>query len=421
MSKSKKWHYAWIILIAVALIRGFSAGGINSAGGLFLKPVSDEIGVGIGQLSLYLSVSSFIMMIWLPIGGKIVNKYSAKRIGIIGAILQAGSFIAFGFMDSVWAWYILAIPNAMGATLLVNILGPVLINRWFAKSKGLAIGIMMSVVGLLGAILQPITTNLIANSGWRNTYMTIGILVLVVVVIVSLLLLKSHPKGQAYGMDEKSKKIQNGQSNNIGVSASIAKKSSPFYLLILFMVALTGFAVFTQHITTYGLELGYSIQTVGMALSLSMIGAAIGSLIIGILSDKIGVVPTSVIMIGIGIVAVVLFLIGANSLIVFALATFLHGLASSAIGVLAPLLTGTFFGSKDYEKLYSNIMVGSPLASIVLLPAYGFIYDMFGGYTIVFILLLVMMVIALISLLIGWKKSENLLSEHGNNITKKVI
>ena len=46
----KRIHFAWLILLGVILIRGFAGGGINMTSGLFLSPVSEEIGVGIGSL-----------------------------------------------------------------------------------------------------------------------------------------------------------------------------------------------------------------------------------------------------------------------------------------------------------------------------------------------------------------------------------
>ena len=72
--KNKKPHYAWIILLGVILIRGFAGGGINSVSGLFLYPVSRDIGVGIGTLSIYLSITSIVMVLWLPLAGRLINR-----------------------------------------------------------------------------------------------------------------------------------------------------------------------------------------------------------------------------------------------------------------------------------------------------------------------------------------------------------
>ena len=80
--KNKKPHYAWIILLGVILIRGFAGGGINSVSGLFLYPVSRDIGVGIGTLSIYLSITSIVMVLWLPLAGRLINRYDLSLIHI---------------------------------------------------------------------------------------------------------------------------------------------------------------------------------------------------------------------------------------------------------------------------------------------------------------------------------------------------
>ena len=416
MAKSKKFHYAWVILVALALIRGISGPALNGSSGLFLTPVSESIGVGIGQLSLYLSISSIATMIWLPIAGVIINKYSIKAVVILGVSLQALSFAALGFMKSVWGWYLLSIPLAMGAVLLVNLLGPVLINRWFVARKGFVMGIMMTITSLLGAVFQPLLTSLIANTGWRNTYIFFGLAAFICIAVIALVFLKNSPKDkkvQAYGYEQA--QVENAAAHtdkqNLGVAAKTATKSSAFFLLLLFMVCFTGFVVFSQHIPTFGANNGLTAQAIGTALSLSMIGSAIGSILIGIFSDKLGIIPTTISVLAVGAVAILMFLFGGNGYAFFVTATFLHGLATSAIGVVAPLLTSTFFGSKDYEKLFSLVMMGSPLASIILLPSYGFIYDKVGNYNIVLMFMLAILVVGGISLLIGFKNSKKLKKE----------
>ncbi|MHA9736638.1 MFS transporter [Robinsoniella peoriensis] len=172
--KRNKLHYAWLILLGVIMIRGFAGGGINMTSGLFLFPVSQEIGVGMGSLSIYFSITSIVMVLWLPFAGKLINKYDIRIVAIAGAVLQALSFAGMGFMNAVYGWYLLAIPYAMGATILVSLLGPILINRWFAKNAGMMMGIQMAFVGLFGAVFQPVTSNIISIRGWRTGYIYIG-------------------------------------------------------------------------------------------------------------------------------------------------------------------------------------------------------------------------------------------------------
>lgn len=411
MKANKRFHYAWVVLLAISLIRGFAGPALNGSSGLFLSPVSQELGVGIGQLSLYLSISSVTTLFWLPVAGNLLGRYKAKPLAAAGILLQCISFGALGLMHSVWGWYLLAVPLAMGSALLVNLMGPVLVNRWFATHTGLVMGLMLAVTSLSGAVFQPLLTRLIDSRGWRFTYLAFGAGALVVMLVLALLFLRNKPEdaGQKpFGALETQTAPQT-QTPSIqeGVPTKKAMKSAAFYLLILFMVVLTGFATFSQHITTYGLEQGFALTRIGSVLSLSMVGAAIGSIGIGFFSDKAGIVPTSITVLGIGLVSVVLFLVGGGYG-VFATAAFLHGLATSAIGVVAPLLTISFFGKRDYEKLLSYITMGAPFASIVLMPAYGFIYDKTGSYRLVFLFLLAALVVGGIGLLAGKKSSARL-------------
>src|SRR5699024_4320352 len=114
-----------------------------------------DIGVGIGTLTLYLSIGSVVTMIFLPIGSKLLAKYDSRTILTGGIIFQGGAFAIFGLMNYVWGWYIFAVPFAVCAVLINVLAGSVLIECWFTKRKGLALGILTASGGILGAFIQP--------------------------------------------------------------------------------------------------------------------------------------------------------------------------------------------------------------------------------------------------------------------------
>lgn len=90
-------------------------------------------------------------------------------------------------MSHVWGWYLLAAPMSVGGTLITVIVGPVLINQWFRKHNGLALGILSAVGGLIGAVGQPIVASLITNAGWRFAYISVGLVSMGIVIVVALL------------------------------------------------------------------------------------------------------------------------------------------------------------------------------------------------------------------------------------------
>lgn len=407
--KKRKPHGAWIILLGVILIRGFAGGGLNTVSALFLSPVAAELEVGIGSLSIYLSITSVVTVVWLPAAGRLINRYDIRAVALAGALLQCLSFAGFGWMDSVFGWYLLGIPYAMGATILATLLGPILINRWFARNTGLMLGLQMAFVGVFGAVFQPLASRLIAQSGWRRTYLTLGCAALAAIALSILLFLRNRPQDRGlspYGADQPPAGAdrRSRPEDQVNVDEQTALRSSSFYLLLLFMISFTGVGVFAQHIPTYGGILGYSLQRTGAALAFASVGSAVGSIAIGMISDRIGVLKTCYGVLAAGLAAVAGFLLSGGRFPLFALSTFLHGLTSSGIMVLAPILTLKFYGQQDYEKIYAKVSMGAPLASILLIPAYGFVYDLTGSYRFVLLAMAFLLLLALFCIVMGWRR-----------------
>ena len=405
--KRKKMHYAWIILLGVILIRGFAGGGINSVSGLFLYPVSQDIGVGIGTLSIYLSITSIVMVLWLPLAGSLLNRYDVRLVAAAGAVLQALSFMSFGRMNSVYGWYLMSVPYAMGSTILVSLLGPVLINRWFAKNAGMMLGLQMAFVGLFASVFQPTVSRIISLHGWRTGYILVGGITFAAVLFSALLFLRNSPEDKSsspYGSESpKDRKAELKETGPVEIPENMALRSASFYLLLLFMISITGIGVFTQHIPTYGALLGYSAVEAGSALAYASIGSAAGSVAIGVISDRIGSLKTCYGVLGIGFLAIACYMLGGRSLLIFRTAALFQGLISAGIMVLSPILTLRFYGRQDYEKIFSKVSMGAPIASVVLIPVYGFIYDMTNSYRSVLIAMFFLLLSALLCITAGWK------------------
>ena len=87
---------------------------------------------------------------------------------------------------------------AVGAVITTQIAGPVLIDSWFKKHNGLAVGIMMAAVGLFGTVLQPLTGGLIAGSGWRQAYFVVGGAVLLAGIPAVLLTIRGAPRDKGF-------------------------------------------------------------------------------------------------------------------------------------------------------------------------------------------------------------------------------
>lgn len=412
-NKSKKgFHYAWIVLLGVAIMMGFARGGLNNATGLFLTPVSDDLGMSLSSLSLYVSIMSIVTMIFLPFAGKLIAKADIRIILVIGVIFHAGAFAAMGYMNSVWGWYLLAIPCAIGYVIVAQIAGPVIINNWFKKSKGLALGIMMATVGAFGAFISPWIGKLIANEGWRSAYTTSGLALGVGTIIVIVLFIRFAPgKKGAYGADEVSEEETTSNDANTGIASTIAKKSPAFFALMAFFFFLTSVAAFAQHVPTFAITKGFDTAFGGTLMGLFMVGLLIGSLTFGFLADKIGAKGTTFVALISGLVTFVLFLLFGDVKTMIMIAAIIFGFLASSIGTLGPLLTIALFGNKNYADIYATASVGLAVAGIVALPLYSLIKDLTNSYNIVLIAILVMIVISMLLITVAFKQKEKLVKQ----------
>lgn len=416
MAKSKKGvHYAWFVLLGVAIMMGFARGGLNNATGLFLTPVSDDLGMSLSSLSLYVSIMSIVTMIFLPFAGKLIAKADIRIILIVGVIFHSGAFALMGFLNSVWGWYLLAVPCAIGYVIVAQISGPVIINNWFKKSKGLALGIMMATVGAFGAFISPWIGNLIANEGWRTAYTTSGLVLGAGCIVVILLFIRFAPGNKgAYGADEVLEDTAANATNKEtykGIASSIAKKSPAFYALMAFFFFLTSVAAFAQHVPTFAITKGFDTAFGGTLMGLFMVGLLIGSLTFGFLADKIGAKGTTFVALASGLVTFVLFLLFGEVKPMIMIAAVIFGFLSSSIGTLGPLLTISLFGNKNYADIYATASVGLAVAGIVALPLYSVIKDLTNSYNIVLIAIIVMIIISMFLVTVAFKQKENLVKQ----------
>ncbi|WP_371257550.1 MFS transporter [Sporosarcina sp. D27] len=415
----KKIHYAWWTLVALCIIVGLAKGALNTSSGLFIPGATKDLGILTGNLTLYFSISSIVTMIFLPIGGKILAKYDIRMVLVLAIILQAGSYVGFGFSNSVWGWYIFAVPLAVGGVFTTVIVGPVLVNQWFKKKNGMALGLIGASGGLLGAIAQPIIGYTIATAEhtWRTGYIGLGLAVIIIVVPTVLLIIRKSPQSIGllpYGAQEVTEVSDETLTNEAdkGVTLAIARKSSAFYSLFFFFLLITSIASFSIHIPSYIQSIGYDAIFAGNAMAGYMIGVLLGALALGYLVDKIGSRNTVYVAMVLAALAVIALLFAADSKIVVVIATSVYGFTvSNSVGTLAPALTTSLFGSREYAQIYSTASLGLAIAGIVALPAYGYIYDFTKSYTPALYIVLVLLILNIVLVTYAFEGKKKLLKQ----------
>ena len=124
-----------------------------------------------------------------------------RTVGIVGLIGHSLAYVVLSLnTGSLLLWYLSwALVAILGAGSLPIIWTGVL-NNWFTKHRGKAIGITMAGTGLGAFLLPPIVEFLITHHGWRTAYRGIGLGALFISLPIVFVLFKEKPDFSVQGL-----------------------------------------------------------------------------------------------------------------------------------------------------------------------------------------------------------------------------
>ncbi len=95
--KDKKIHYGWIIVIACNILLAATIGIISNSSSLFIKPISDDLGVSRRAVSSTISLLAVGGMITSLFAGRIFNDHNIIAIMKVSVVILTVSFFANSF------------------------------------------------------------------------------------------------------------------------------------------------------------------------------------------------------------------------------------------------------------------------------------------------------------------------------------
>lgn len=406
----KKVHYAWVMVIVCCAIACCS-GIIMTGGSNFYRIVAEELGVGVGVLTIYVTILSLTMAFLLPIAEKMLSK-SLKGSLIIGGVCQYTAFALMGSFTKVYHFYIAGLFMGIGASITMFMAIPLIINMWFEEKKGTAMGISLSFMGVSGAIISPLAGWYISVYGWREAYLFLSAIGIVIYLSAVVFLLKTpEEKGMhpyRCGASEVEEKNDSQIGCDEGKTFAYAKKSKEFYFLIVFVALFAGLSSIATQVSAISTgHFGFTITTAATMVSLYAVGNIIGKLGIGVLADKVGYKKSLLLVIGVLILAICILFVRINVEITIPLAMIMLGIGCSGYFILPPLMTGEIFGKKEYNKIWANVMVVANIVGAIAVPLYGVSYDITGAYNVAFVAVIIIAIIVGISGVVAVSVEEN--------------
>jgi MFS family permease len=371
----------WWIVFACACGLLVGAGSIMVFSfGVFLKPVTEELGLTRGDLSSAMGASSWFVALSCPLIGWLIDRFGTRRVMIPGILLFAVAVACFGLLPSHSIAPVFLIFCAAG--FIGGVQTPIpyaaVITHWFDHQRGIALGIATAGVGLGVALIPQLAAFLINHFGWRDAYFGLGIAVVVLAWLPVAIFVRDPPAAALSKRGESTAGMP-------GIDTVTALKTTNFWLLaIAFFLGVTAINGTIVHIVALLTDRGIPLQTAAGALSFAGIAIIIGRIICGWCLDRFWGPYVAVCFFILPMFGIALLgsgwdypapLIGA-------------ALCGSGIGAEIDLMAffiGRYFGLKAYGKIYGWMFmlfnVGTGLGPALS----GRAFDIFHSYIQIFI------------------------------------
>lgn len=353
----KNHQYSWVILFALFFVYLASNGfGFNTLP-LWYPSLTAEFNLAKGQISEAPSLMLILVAFLSPLFGYLLDKWNPKTMMLIGAIGLSGLLLGFSKISSFNELKIFYVLYAVFLCFGGIITSMFLINKWFDKNRGLAVGIFLNASSLGAVLFNKWAGGLIAEKGWREAELTMSF-IMCILLIVPWFLLKNHPKSLVFN-DNKAINFPSKPD----ITLLEAAKTPSFYLLLLITGTLwycINGLLFNKD--TYLNDLQKTVAERGDFASLFFLCGLIGKIFFGFMSDKFS---KKWIM----IVSITNLLIGSwflkNSLInpdLVKWVAIIYGFGYSGAFTMIQVLIADFYMGKNYGTILGIFTMVDTLA-----------------------------------------------------------
>ena len=416
VEEKKGFHRAWLVFIGVCMMMAGGMGLVLNVMGNYFAPMATAFGLvnpetgapDVTQVTLLMTVYSYVMLVWLPFCGRLFDKVDARILfGISGVLIVAGLLLMTVWTE-VWQIYISGALFGLAGPVIFLVGPSVLINNWFApKQAGKFLGIASAFTGVGTFVWSPVFTGIIQSSGYKTGFMVEAVAAAVLILIPAFFFFRTRPEdvGLApYGI-EKETAAGEEPAKKSGVSGKFALGTIAFWAILVGagLISLGG---------GYKSMMPTAVQSVGGAelamlgatmISAAAVGNILGKIALGALADKIGIRTFEIqdghfllngkpvylrgfgnAMVGFAVISIVGFLLmvmfmGDNQ-IPMLVAGFCIGTGDAMMSVGLPLVTRACYGDRRYGEIYSYMnmpiaVLGGIGATFVALVA-----SMTGGF-----------------------------------------
>jgi MFS family permease len=357
--------------------------GIRQSFGLFLRPMSMDLGWGRETFSFAIALQNLVWGLAMPFAGAIADRYGAGRVIVTGGLLYSAGLVAMAHASSPLLFHLsagLLIGLGLSGTGFGVVLA-VVARAYPPERRSVAVG-LAGAAGSFGQFaMLPAGQGLIAAVGWFAALATLAALAFVMIPLGGALAGRNAAADQS--------------TQSIGAALAEAGRHGGFWLLTgSFLVCGFQTIFIMVHLPAYLLDRGLGAQHAMAALATIGFFNIAGSFAAGVLGARYSRKWLLFWVYAVRAVAIGLFVSLPISLASIYLFAAVMGFTWLGTVPLTNSLVGQIFGLKYLSTLFSIAFLGHQLGAFAGAWAGGAVFDATGSYQAVWVMSIALSVIA---------------------------
>jgi MFS transporter, OFA family, oxalate/formate antiporter len=193
--------YGWIVLAAGTFGIMATLPGQTVGVSVFLDEIIRDLGLSRSLVSTLYLVGTLVGSFVLPFVGRFIDRRGPRLTVIVVAAAFALACVWMGLVQGVVMLLIgFTLIRALGQGSL-SLVSLHVINVWFVRRRGLAIGLAGIGMAAATAIFPIAIEGLIRDVGWRQAYMLLGAAVALTILPIGASFYRGHPERFGYVPD----------------------------------------------------------------------------------------------------------------------------------------------------------------------------------------------------------------------------
>jgi len=388
--------YGWWIVAVGVLTQIAGVFSLSSTLSIFLKPVTEDLGVSRGAFSLVRTGEIVVGAVMAPLVGPIVDRRGGRKLIVAGAVIASAGYFLLSRVQEFWQFFLIRCTLVVaGDTLMGSVVVMVIIARWFVRKRGRAIAIANLGTGIAKVSMPLLAAALFVSVGWRQSWALFAIFTLLLVVGPALLFIRNSPEEMGLRPDgEPAPLPENDPAASPAVRAAVgadvtwtrreALRTRAFWLLgITFGIANIGIAGLNLHIFSFVTDLGHPALTAATVMSTVALTQLASTLLWGFVAERMDIRKAAMAQFLIQAAGIIVALTSARLDLLYA-GFFVYGIGLGGSFVLREVVWANYFGRISLGTVRGMGVFLTNVFAACGAPFFGFLFDLTGSYTLSF-------------------------------------